>query len=300
MQYTHIHKSDLNLLINLQVIIEEGSISRAARRMFVSQSAMSRILDRLQSMFNDELLIKTAKGYEPTPRGIVIIGELQELLPKVELLLRGRQFDPAISTEEFRVASTNFASIRVFPKLLDRLMREAPKVRIHLSSWENGFRRLDSNSVDLVLTAYPPEPHLRSELLIREPFVCVVGKNHPIRKRRLTVDEYLKYPHVSSIIDPARQQIIDSILEKLGKKRDLQLTVPQAFVASILERSTMIATVPQGSAERYIKTSATRVVQAPRQFGVFSYQQVWHPRTEEDVAQKWLRNMIRNVCGLTH
>ena len=153
MQYTHIHKSDLNLLINLQVIIEEGSISRAARRMFVSQSAMSRILDRLQSMFNDELLIKTAKGYEPTPRGIVIIGELQELLPKVELLLRGRQFDPAISTEEFRVASTNFASIRVFPKLLDRLMREAPKVRIHLSSWENGFRRLDSNSVDLVLTA---------------------------------------------------------------------------------------------------------------------------------------------------
>lgn len=296
MRYTHIPKADLNLLTCLQVLVEERSISRAARRMFLSQSAMSRIFDRLQAMFNDELLIRTARGYEPTQRASVAIAELQQLLPKVEMLLCGRQFEPATATDEFRIAATNFASEWIFPGLLDRLVKEASQIQVHLSSWQDGFQRLEANSIDLFLTAYQV-PHLRSELLVREPFMCVVRKRHPIGVRRLTLDRYLKLQHLASLVDPGRPGIIDRTLENLGKRRDVRASVPYLFMGSILERTDWVTTIPFSAARRLAKMSRTRVVPAPAEFDMFSYSQIWHPRNEADAAHKWLRGIIREVCA---
>src|SRR5665213_148655 len=296
MRYTHIPKADLNLLACLQVLMEERSISRAARRMFLSQSAMSRIFDRLQAMFNDELLIRTGAGYEPTQRAAAASAELQHLLPKIELLLCGETFNPPTAIDDFRIAATNFASEWIFPRLLDRLAKEAPRIQIHLSSWEDGFRRLEANSIDLFLTAYQP-PSMRSELLVREPFMCVVRKHHPIGTSRLSLDRYLKLQHLASLVDPSRPGLIDKTLERLGKRRDVQASVPYLFMGSILERSDLIATIPSSAARRLTKLSRSRTVPAPVEFENFSYLQVWHPRNEVDVAHKWLRGIIREICA---
>src|ERR1700720_1134226 len=95
MRFTNIEKADLNLLLGFQALIEERSITRAARRMFLSQPAMSRVVDRLQELLKDELFVRTAKGYEPTDRALNAYAELEAVFPKIEAVLQGSQFDPA-------------------------------------------------------------------------------------------------------------------------------------------------------------------------------------------------------------
>jgi len=297
MHYTHISKSDLNLLPSLQVLVEEKSISRAARRLFLSQSATSRILDRLQEMFKDELLVRNGKGYEPTKRALTIYAELEKLLRDTEELLRGREFNPSQANDEFHIAATNYAASWVFPRVMKVISREAPQIRIHIASWDDVFARLDANSLDLVLTAYQPPANLSAELITREPFVCLVRTLHPIKTRRLTLERYLSQKHVAAAVDPSRERIIDGTLEKLGKKRELQASVPFLSLGSIVEGTNLVATLPRRSAQRLTKLSQTRIVNAPAEFDKFSYYQIWHPRNDNDPAHQWLRKMIGSACG---
>jgi DNA-binding transcriptional LysR family regulator len=292
MHYTHISKSDLNLLPSLQVLIEERSISRAARRLFLSQSATSRILDRLQEMFRDELLVRTGKGYEPTKRALTIYAELEQLLRNTEELLRGREFNPSQANDEFHIAATNYAASWVFPRVMKVLSREAPHIRIHIASWDDVFAKLEANSLDLVLSAYQPPANLRAELIAREPFVCLVRTLHAIKTRRLTLERYLSQKHVAAAVDPARERIIDRTLEKLGQKREVQASVPFLSLGSIVEATNLIATLPQRSAQRLAQLSRTRIVNAPLEFDKFSYYQIWHPRNDNDPAHQWLRGTI--------
>jgi DNA-binding transcriptional LysR family regulator len=297
MRYTHISKSDLNLLPSLQVLVEERSISRAARRLFLSQSATSRILDRLQEMFRDELLVRTSKGYEPTKRALAIYADLEELLRNTEELLRGREFNPSQANDEFQIAATNYAASWVFPRVMKILSKEAPHIRIHIASWDDVFAKLEANSLDLVLTAYHPPANLRAELIACEPFVCLVRMGHEIKARRLTLEHYLSHKHVAAAVDPARERIIDTALEKLGKKRDIQATVPFLSLGSIVEGTNLVATTPQRSAQRLTKLSQTRIVNAPVEFDKFSYYQIWHPRNDNDPAHEWFRGTVRKACG---
>src|SRR5215211_6408226 len=99
----------------LQALVEERSISRAAERMFLSQPAMSRAFDRLQALFGDELLVRTKQGYEPTHRALHLYAELEQLLPRLNGLLRGDEFHPATATDTFRIAATDFAASVLLP-----------------------------------------------------------------------------------------------------------------------------------------------------------------------------------------
>jgi DNA-binding transcriptional LysR family regulator len=297
MRYTHIPKADLNLLTSLQVLLEERSISRAARRLCLSQSATSRMLDRLQEMFKDELLVRTAKGYEPTKRALNIYTELQEPLRKVEELLHGRPFIPREATDEFQIAATNYASSWVFPPLMRALSRKAPHIRIHIAPWDDPFRRLDANSVDLVLSAYEAPSQLKTELLAREPFVCLVRQRHLVGTGRLTLDRYLTHRHVAAAVDPARERLIDKILDRMGRKREVQATVPFLSLSSLVEGTDLIATLPLRSAQQLARLSRTRIVRAPAEFDDFLYYQIWHPRNDNDPAHQWLRGLIRQVCA---
>jgi DNA-binding transcriptional LysR family regulator len=108
---------------------------------------------------------------------------------------------------------------------------------------------------------------------------------------------YLSQKHVAAAVDPARERIIAGNLEKLGKKREAQTSVPFLSLGSIVEGTNLIATLPQRSAQRLTKLSRTRIVSAPVEFDKFTYYQIWHPRNDNDPAHQWLRRTIRNACG---
>src|SRR2546426_11237525 len=123
MRQVHFGEVDLNLLHALHALLAERHVTRAAKRCFLSQPAMSRALERLREMFGDHLLVRNGRGYERTVRGERVLRELESLMPRLEAMVRGEEFDPARSQERFRVAMTDHASMILLPSLVASIRR---------------------------------------------------------------------------------------------------------------------------------------------------------------------------------
>jgi DNA-binding transcriptional LysR family regulator len=294
MRQAHVRGIDLGLLTTLQALVEERSITRAAERVHLSQPAMSRAFDRLQELFNDELLVRTKQGYEPTLRALHLHAEIERLLPSLEGLLRGDDFDPATATDTFRIAATDYATSVVFPGFMERMTKLAPHVALEIFPFtDTVFRRLETNALDLALWVNNAPNELRSQVLFHDRFACLVRLGHPIGRDRLTLERYLSFPHASVTLAEGRQGIIDDILDEKGLQRRVQLKIPYfASAAWTIEHSDMVLTVPKRLATRLTKIARIRAVEPPIEFAEFRYIQVWHPRMDSDPAHQWLRRMF--------
>lgn len=295
MRYPRLLHADLNLLLSFQALMEERSITRAADRMFVTQSAMTRAFDRLQQMMGDELLVRSAAGYAPTKRAAAAYVELEQVLPKLETLLRGHEFYPAESDYCFKIAASGYAGVAILPNLVASLARHAPRVQIEISATENGFRRLEENSIDLLLWNVETPPNLRTQRLVQEPFVCLIARNYRIRGGRFTLRRYLQGRHISMAIEGGLQGTIDRTLGRLGKHRTIGVSVPPSFavVGRIVESTDLIATLPSTQAKQLTQHFKTRIVKVPSEFKTFKYYQIWHPRNDQHKSHQWLRNLVR-------
>jgi len=200
MQFPHISGLDLNLVEPLFALLEERHVTRAARRCGMSQSAMSRALDRLRSALKDELLVRSGGAYERTPRGDQLLVDLQDLLPRLDAAMRGSRFDSATSNQYFYIATTDYAASILIPRLLERVATVAPHVRIDVGPWNDKvFSDIEAGRIHLaVIGAQPPEP-FESEPLFSDEFVCVVAEDHPLRAARLTLKRYVGMDTPSSL-----------------------------------------------------------------------------------------------------
>jgi len=295
MRYTHLRQADLNLLQILHVLLEERNVTRAAELCFLSQPAMSRALGRLRDMFRDELLVRHGRGYERTARGERLLRDLETLLPRVEGLLHDEVFDPARSTDRFRIAMTDFASSVLLPPLATRLSKLAPSCRLEIVAWhDRGFEDVESGRLDLILNVAGVPSPLESEVLFEEEFVCLVASGHPLRRRRLTLAQYLNFPHAIVNVLGGLQTLVDRPLSDLGKQRRAGLVVPY-FVPAVLaiSRTNMIVTVPRRLAATVTGIADVREVGAPAEIEGFRYVMAWHPRLTADPAQRWLREQVK-------
>lgn len=296
MRYPHIARSNLNLLGSFQALIEERSITRAAERMFVSQPAMSRILDKLQEMFHDRLLVRTRKGFEPTRLALHVYDELERALPAIEGVLRGGRFSPADATDHFRIAMTDHLALSLLPKLIEVLARKAPGVSLEISGWDYGsFRKLETNALDLVLWVNQAPSPLRIEEIYKDSFVCLVRKGHPLRKP-ITAKRYLEFEHLVISLVGTHQGVLEDSLSRMGYRRKARHIVPFfAAVGPIIENTNLVATLPRRLAKRFSINSKIRSVPISMKLPQISYIQVWHPRNEDDPGHKWLRETIRKL-----
>lgn len=299
LRYTHIGKSNLNLLMNFQALIEERSITAAARRLFISQSAMSRIFDRLQDMFEDELLVRTAKGYQPTHRAWHIYAELERLLPGVEELLRSDKFYPAKATDTFRIAASDYSVVVIFPKLITIIDRTAPGIHIEISPVDHEtLRKLENNMLDLAFHTNQASPPLHSEPLFDEQFACVFRKGHPISNGSLTLESYLEQRHIVIALSGGKQGLVEQTLDRLNCQRKIQCRIPYfAAVGSLIEHSNLIATLPKRLAKRLCSKSKLCMGAAPAEFQSFTFNQIWHPRYDSDPTHRWLRGLVKRTSG---
>src|SRR5262249_15710615 len=226
MHATHLRQVDLNLLLALHALLEERHVTRAAKRCFLSQSAMSRALERLREMFRDPLLIRSGRAYERTVRGERLLRELQSLLPRLESMVRGEEFDPARGQERFRLAVRHHASITLVPPLIRRIRTAAPGVRLEWSEGEE--RAYDAGiagSLDGGMSGEHPPSGLESEVLFQVDFVCVVGAAQKVRPRRFTLAQYLDLPHVAVETWAGQQTPVDRPLAQFGAKRHVVVSV---------------------------------------------------------------------------
>jgi DNA-binding transcriptional LysR family regulator len=298
MRYAHIKRADLNLLQTLAVLLEERHVTRAAGRCFVSQPAMSRALERLRQTFGDELLIRNGRGYERTARGERLLEELQSFLPRLESLLKGEDFDPALSQARFQIMMTDHACAVVLPDLVRRVTVAAPNSHIEVVSWnDRRFEDIEARRLDLLLDVAGAPAKLESEMLFTDVFVCIVASGHSIRARRLTLDQYLRFPHVVVNVLSGEQTPVDRPLRALAQKRQVGLIIP-FFAAAVLAvaQSNMILTIPKRLGLKFAKCAPVRLIEAPHEVKGFKYEMIWHPRLTADPVHRWFRDQVRAVA----
>jgi len=294
MRDTHIRNLDLNLLQPLEALLTERHITRAAKRCFLSQPAMSRALERLRVMFADPLLIRRGGAYERTVRGEHLLQELQSLIPRLAGMVHGETFDPARTHERFRVALTDHASMTLLPALLKQVRAEAPNVRMDVSAWNDRcYDDVAAGRLDVALSAEAVPAFLETELLFTLDFVCLVGSSEKVRSRRLSLRQYLELPHVVVDTWGGEQTLVDRPLAQLGAKRRVAVRMP-FFVPAVfaIAHTDLILTVPRRLAAMTAGIAGVRTLEAPREIESYPYFMAWHARVANDPAHMWFRRAL--------
>ena len=298
MQKQNLRSLDLNLLVPLQALLEERSVTKAAMRVHLSQPAMSRAFERLREAFSDDLLIRSGKKYALTPRAAALLEELTLLLPKVASLWQKKPFSPASATGCLKLAMTDQMAALLLSELVATLSREAPNVDMQIVPWqESSFRDLAAGQLDLVVCPLTAPFPLVIERLLPDRFVCLVARNHPHRKKSFSLTEYLDEKHIVLEVQPGHQTLVDRPLSEIGKRRKWALRLP-FFVPAVeaLEKTPLVLTIPERLANRRMDPRKTRLVEAPKEIPPFYQTMSWSDRLNADPLHSWFRDCLRAAC----
>jgi DNA-binding transcriptional LysR family regulator len=290
---------DLNLLVALDVLLAEGSVAGAARRLRLSPSAMSRTLARLRDTTGDPLLVRAGRGLVPSPRALELREQVQRIVQDAAAALR-----PAAAPDLARLVRTftlrtSDGFVETFgPALIARVATEAPGARLRfMPKLDKDSAPLRDGTVDLEtgVVSRAMGPEVRAQALLRDRFVGVVRAGHPLGEGEITPARYAGGRHVFVSRRGLTQGPVDEALASLGLQRDVVATVGGFSAALALARaSDLIASVP----ERH--TAGLRAgmfcfplpVPAPE----ITVSLLWHPRLDADAAHRWLRGCVRDAC----
>ncbi len=293
-------KPDLNLLITLDVLLAEGSVARAARRLRLSPSAMSRALARLREATGDPLLVRAGRGLVPTPRAIELRERVRHLVENGEAVLRPAEtLDLAQLAQTFTLRTSDGFVENFGPGLIARVTREAPRVRVHfLQKWDRESTALRDGTVDLETGVLGKSmgPEVRTQALFRDRFMGVVRNDHPLCRGRITPARYAAGKHILVSRRGQDHGPIDEALRPLRLGREIVTTVSGFSTALALARaSDLIASVP----ERHTGNLRAGMWSFPLPIPVpeITVSLLWHPRLDADPAHRWLRGCVRDICS---
>lgn len=293
---------DLNLLVTLDVLLSEGSVVGASRRLQLSASAMSRALARLRKVTGDPLLVRAGRGLVPTPRALELRDRVRHVVDGAEAALRpALKLDLKSLSRTFTIRSSEGFVETFGPELIARGAAEAPGVQLWFVPKPNkDSTPLRDGTVDLEtgVTAKLMGPEIRTQGLFRDRFVGVVRKGHPLSKGKMTLKRYAASKHVLISRQGLEMGSVDEVLEKLALARNAVVTVGGFSPAIALARSSeMIATVPERHTWKLCEGMHRFALPMP--VPEFMISLFWHPRLEADPANRWLRSLITSVCRET-
>ena len=291
---------DLNLLSVFQEVYRERQISAAARRLGLTQSAVSNALARLRRTFGDELFVRTAHGMQPTPLAQQMAEPIGAAMAQVALALSQRsRFDPATSGRRFTLAMTDVGEVYFMPVLIERCRAIAPNVEI-ASIRANGLTLKDdmeTGRVDLAIGAFEDVSEaLYHRALFRQRFVSMFRKDHPLAKGKVDLARFVAAPHL--IVDAAQSPYdrINGLLEKAGVTAGTRFRVPHfTAVPYIVSTSELVVTVPQKLAESAASPFGLKWIEPPLALPTLQTNVFWHRRFNHDPGIQWLRGLIADV-----
>jgi DNA-binding transcriptional LysR family regulator len=293
---------DLNLLVVLHAVLVERSATRAARRLGVTQSAVSNALARLRDVFGDALVIRHARGLTPTSRAEALAPRLAELLGALGTLVEGdAPFDPRQTTREFTLACADYYGMVVLPPLVEALAARAPLARLRIVTLEQlvsggGL----AHDVD-VHVGRPPTvpPGCETRALFDERFVCITRKRQGARQpARLGIREYREASHVRVRVLESARDPIDVELEKRGIRRNVVLTVPHFSLAPLVVlRMGYVATLSERLATLYASFLPLAIRTPPLALGARPVQMIWHRRSAGDAGARFFRDLVAETSA---
>jgi DNA-binding transcriptional LysR family regulator len=291
---------DLNLLVALDVLLEEGSVAEAARRLRLSSSAMSRTLSRLRVATGDPLLVRAGRGLVPTPRAQELRGRAGALVQEGQILLRPAEaFDLSTVTRTFTLRTSDGFVENFGPRLLARVSAEAPGIRLNfLQKPDKDSAPLREGRIDLETAVVEPlmGPELRMQALFTDRLIGAISASHPLAGKPLTAKSYAAARHVIVSRSGFDGDAVERPFLPEGLSRRIASSVGGFAAALALARNSgLVATVPE------LHTAALREgmfsFPLPVRARGFTVSMVWHPRLDADPIHRWLRACLRAVCS---
>lgn len=296
---------DLNLLSIAVALYDERNVSNAARKLGMSQPAVSAALGRLRATFADPLFIRTGAGMSPTPRADEIVVHARDVLHRVEdKVLHGLPFEPAAGELKVTVALSDVGEMVFLPRILSRVKSLAPRAMVRSVSPPpvELERRLESGDVDLAIGYFPDlgKSNFVQQRLFDHQFLCLLRADHPIRGDRLTLEQFLELEHAVVRAPGRSQEIFERYLEKRRVTRKVALLTPHFMsLPMIIARSDLTATVPHAVAIYWSRAATNiRAMRPPFDAPKIVIRQHWHRKFQNDSRSKWLRAMMRELFSV--
>jgi len=299
-----LYRINLNLLIALDVLLEQKSVTAAAASLYITQAAMSNNLKQLRELFKDALLIREGNRMVLTSYARELQPRLHQVLEQVQCLVQtGQQFEPKVSSRTFTLAMSDYMAATILPLLMKKLQKEAPFIRFSIVS-SAALRQaalFETGEMDLGIgKAHEIADALEVESLYGDRAVMMVSHRHPLaKKEKVTLTDYLSYQHISICPDQARTTPqIDLALEKIGKKRDVLVSMP--FIIPVFkmvaDSNLLIATVKKCMAVVFNYSKRCVIKKLPFKTDPLEFCLAWHPSQDQDAGNRWLREQIHAVA----
>lgn len=296
----NLRRVDLNLLVALDALLTERHVTRAARKVGLSQPAMSNALSRLRYLFHDELLVRTATGMQPTPRALELAEPVRQLLRQIERVLYSEpRFDPATSTRGFSLRLSDLLGLLLLPPLFDRLDQEAPGLNfdvVHVSPART-VEAMEKDEIDLaVSTGLSHTTAIRREPLMEDRMVCVMRKEHPVAAKPRFMENFLAARHLKVSMSPTDLRFVDDMLSRQKLARRIALNVPHwLLVPYVLERSNLLSVMPNRLAVA-LNRGSLMIRELPFASDPFEWSLYWHRRHDGSEPLLWLRRTLSEVA----
>lgn len=296
------NKLDLNLLVALDALLTDCSVSRAADRVFLTQSAMSSALGRLRQHFKDDLVSQVGRKMVRTEKGEAIWPEVRAILLRIGDVTRPMaDFDPVKDSRTFHIAASDYFCHLALPKLMQHLDRHAPLVHLEVVPLSPRLNEeLERGEVDLLIV--PEMLAVRgvpSRRLFQDEWVCLSAKNNPRLGARMTLAKYLELEHVVKRQNHLNFPTVDERVVAARKiKRRVIAKVPQyALLALAVAETSRIATVQRGLATMWAKWLPLQIHKLPFECPPLQEMMQWHKSRENDLGNAWLRDTLLALCA---
>jgi DNA-binding transcriptional LysR family regulator len=305
---------DLNLLRVLDVVLTEGSLTRAAHQLAMTQPAVSNAMKRLRDALGDDLVQRAGFGVEPTPRALILWPAVRSALQTLEHTLSPGEFDAAHSDITFILAMADATAAELMPSLVETIERDAPGIsmRVQPLTTRDPRRLLADESIHLAVGHFPAvladitaqaqagqSAAYAHDRLYDGEYVCVMRKGHPLAKKpKLSIDQFCAAHHLLVSFSGRPFGFVDEALAGLSRQRRIVLTVNQFFTAGqVVSRSNLLTVLPRHFVRVADGGNELVIRELPFQVAPVHVDSLWHHRNSEQAAQRWLRNQVQAAAG---
>lgn len=305
---------DVNLVIALDALLQERSVTLAARRVGLSQPAMSHALTRLRELFSDPLLVRVGRQMALTSRAEAMTPQVAAIMHDLAGLFGGAAptFDPATSDRAFRIAATEYVELLLLPQLNAALAQGGPRLALHLLPLDGrAVDALRSGEIDLAIGAFPPDglpSDLRRAPLFDDRFAGLARASHPTARGRVDLATYAALPHAvasrprahGAHDGAAHDGAADDLIAARGVSRREVMVVPHVFLLPhVITASDLVATVAARLGRAFSSVLPLRTFDLPFELPPIEIAMVWNGRTEHDPARAWLRDVVAGAAPRT-
>jgi DNA-binding transcriptional LysR family regulator len=292
---------DLNMLVILDALYEEGSLTRVAERLLLSQPTISASLAKLRSALNDELFIRIHGMMQPTDRAMQLRAPVRKILQTLRFeILEQAAFDPASLAETLTISTSDVGELEFLPGLLERLAQLAPRasIRTVMRDPRALADAMEAGDVDVAIGYFPDlqAAVFKQQVLFSHPTVCLVRRDHPLYGNGITLEQYREARHLIVSQQSRHRDVVDEALSEAGIERNIALTISHfVTVPALIAQSDLVATVARPIARQQSRFYPITLLEPPFAIPLMQIKQVWHRRLDNNPKLVWLRQLIADM-----